>query len=210
MAPRSWRHSAPGPSHREPPPDARDSISAPRAMHAAIAPRTVVRPEVLHASRAARAASHDIGHGGRWCDVDEGDYAIVGDCEIAGFRIWGNNHIFRVSSLGILSSLYKVKGCEKMGQVLWAIAQRGVAPEMSGENRRDPKTINTTRDESRRPLSAAPLTRGVGSKTGNMPTHVSTPHTPPSASPSTPCAPFLAGHPMRRARCFFTHARRDR
>ena len=45
-------------------------------MHAAIAPRTVVRPEVLHASRAARAASHDIGHGGRWC---EGDYE--GDCE---------------------------------------------------------------------------------------------------------------------------------
>ena len=69
LAPRSWRHSAPGPSHREPPPDARDSISAPRAMHAAIAPRTVVRPEVLHASRAARAASHDIGHGGRWCVV---------------------------------------------------------------------------------------------------------------------------------------------
>ena len=72
------------------------------------------------------------------------------------------------------------------------------------------KTINTSPVEPRRPLSAAPLTRGVGSKTGNMPTHVSTPHTPPSASPSTLCAPFLAGHPTRRARYFFTHARRDR
>lgn len=72
------------------------------------------------------------------------------------------------------------------------------------------KTINTSLDQLRRPLSAAPLTRGVGSKTGNMPTHVSTPHIPPSASPSTLCAPFLAGHPTRRARCFFTHARRDR
>lgn len=70
--------------------------------------------------------------------------------------------------------------------------------------------INTSLDQPRRPLSAAPLTRGVGSKTGNMPTHVSTPHIPPSASPSTLCAPFLAGHPTRRARCFFTHARRDR
>ena len=44
---------------------------------------------------------------------------------------------------------------------------------------RDPKTIKTSPVEPRRPLSAAPLTRGVGSKTGNMPTHVSTPHTPP-------------------------------
>ena len=48
-------------------------------MHAAIAPRTVVRPEVLHASRAARAASHDIGHGGRWCVVGRDEL----DCEIA-------------------------------------------------------------------------------------------------------------------------------
>ena len=72
------------------------------------------------------------------------------------------------------------------------------------------KTINTSLGQPRRPLSAAPLTRGVGSKTGNMPTHVSTPHTPPSASLLTLCAPFLAGHPTRRACCFFTHARRDR
>ena len=72
------------------------------------------------------------------------------------------------------------------------------------------KTINTSLGQPRRPLSAAPLTRGVGSKTGNMPTHVSTPHIPPSPSPSTLCAPFLAGHPTRRARYFFTHARRDR
>ena len=64
-------------------------------MHAAIAPRTVVRPEVLHASRAARAASHDIGHGGRWCGVVSLT-RIVGDCEIApeSLCIWGNNHLF--------------------------------------------------------------------------------------------------------------------
>ena len=122
LAPRSWRHSAPGPSHREPPPDARDSISAPRAMHAAIAPRTVVRPEVLHASRAARAASHDIGHGGRWCDVDEGDYAIVGDCEIAPdisgkplYHIWGITIYFEFLLDCFISVLYKMKGCERNG-----------------------------------------------------------------------------------------------
>lgn len=44
------------------------------------------------------------------------------------------------------------------------------------------KTINTSLGQPRRPLSAAPLTRGVGSKTGNMPTHVSTPHTPPAVA----------------------------
>ena len=64
LAPRSWRHSADGNavSHRDDGCGATASASAPRAMHEAIAPRRRERrPEVLHASRAARAASHDIG-----------------------------------------------------------------------------------------------------------------------------------------------------
>lgn len=64
LAPRSWRHSADGNavSHRDDGCDATASASAPRAMHEAIAPRRRERRlEVPHASRAARAASHDIG-----------------------------------------------------------------------------------------------------------------------------------------------------
>ena len=64
LAPRSWRHSADGNavSHRDDGCGATASASAPRAMHEAIAPRRRERrPEVLHASRAARAASQDIG-----------------------------------------------------------------------------------------------------------------------------------------------------